>query len=633
MASNNSRPGSRASTPRHFLDAEGAGIRDRASMISDIESINGDDYHSLSRTNSFFSADSSLHNRLSRHQSSPSGTIRGAPPLPLSPPPIPALLEPSNLSSPVPPSYGSEESTPHGRMYPAQHRLTIDSLHLERQSSTPSSPSTLELARRSFPSSEGESMHDELQIGRAISTDADSSQASPSDSTGPASLFSASETLPLIPPKIPTKGPPLHILTNPRPLSTQMNPRPLSTQTNPRPLSAQTLGSHATTEVRGRQESNQTASSYAMFSPTNRGSQGSWPDEKAAMGAEPPTPLRFPPHAVEAMRSNAHRPPAHFFHGPPPLHGADTSPPRYDGREANPPRLVPNGRQQPRSWSEKMFWLDPTDDDPSKPWWKRRKSKTFQIILWLVAFILIVLAIVGIVVGREIKQRKQRNNWWSASNSTGGPPPRSVLGLWTYTTNLTSATTSCAPTVNNASSDLWRCLPYENPPVFNSVWNFIITQQSNITVNNGTEETEQLVISSGNNPYDVTFANTPLNLLRSVNATYYQFTFNYTKTSNVTINGKGATCEFPNSIFTGALYLKRGRRGWRQPGPDNGINRGEWPGKVVINEEKVSGGRQVVCRNNSTMDVVPLNPVTLANGEGEVAIMTATTTTTTTYDV
>ncbi|KAK6338911.1 hypothetical protein TWF696_009712 [Orbilia brochopaga] len=611
MAGNNLRPTSRSSTPRQFLDAaEGSGIRDRASMISDIESINGDDYHSLSRTNSFFSADSgSFYNRMSRQQSSPSGTIRGAPPLPLSPPSIPAI-EPSNLSSPIPVSHGSQESTPHGRMYPAPNRLTVDSLVLERQSSSSSNPSTLNLGGRSYPGSERDSVGSNSppyagqHIERSTSP-GDSSQASPAESTAPASLSSATEALPLIPAKIPTKGPPLHILTGPR-------SRPQSMQ---RPDSLQTLGSEST-GIRGRQESNQTASSYAMFSPTNRGSQGSYPSEKTAVGADPPTPLRYPPHAVEAMRGNIQRPPAHFFHGPPPVHGADTSPPLYDNRELPPPTLVSSG--QPRSWSEKIGLLDPTDNDPSKPWYRRRKGYCFWLILGLIGFIVVVFTTIGIVVGREIKHRKHRNNWWSAANSTGIPPPRSVMGQWTYTTNLTNATASCAPTVNGASNDLWRCLPYENPPVSNAVWSFVITKKSNTTAptNNGTEEVEQLLISSVSNPYDTPFPSTPLNLLQYMNTTYYQFTFNYTKETNLTVNGAGVTCEFPNSIFTGTLYLNQTRFGWRRPGPNGGIYRGEWPGNVIINEEKVSGGRQVVCRNNVTMDVVPLNPVTLANGEG-----------------
>ncbi|KAF3913863.1 hypothetical protein ABW21_db0203156 [Orbilia brochopaga] len=610
MASNNPRPTSTSSTPRQFLDAEGPGIRDRASMISDIESIEGDDYHSLSRTNSFFSARSdSFQNRGPHQQSSPSGTIRAAGPLPVSPPSIPAL-EPSALSSPVPMVYGSEENTPHGRLYPAPNRLTMDSLQLERRSSSASSPSTLNIGSRSYPGSERDSMgsnsppHAGAHIERSISPN-DSSQASPAESTAPASLSSATEALPLIPPKIPTKGPPLHILTGPR-------SRPVST--SQRPDSLQTIAS-GNTEVRGRQESNQTASSYAMFSPTNRGSHGSYPSEKTAVG-EPPTPLRFPPHAVEAMRGNAQRPPAHFFHGPPPVHGADTSPPTYDTRTMSPPTLVPNN--QSRSWSEKIGLIDPTDNDRSKPWYRRRKGYCFWLILGIIGFIVIVFTIIGIVVGREIKHRKTKSNWWSAANSTGIPPPRSVMGQWTYTTNLTNVTAACAPTVNGASSDLWRCLPYETPPVSPAVWSFVITKKSNTTsaAANGTEDVEQLLISSVSNPYDTPFPSTPLNLLQYMNTTYYQFTFNYTKEANLTVNGNGMTCEFPNSVFTGTLYLNQTRFGWRRPGPIGGINRGEWPGSVVIEEAKVGGGRQVVCRSNTTMDVVQLNPVTLPNGEG-----------------
>ncbi|RVD86824.1 uncharacterized protein DFL_005080 [Arthrobotrys flagrans] len=668
MASKDISAGEGPSTPRYQLARN---TRGRLSLVSDIENVSGDEYyprhdaHDLSPTNSLFTAgiaDDSIRVGLQYPTviSPTRANLPGQDPSLQSPPPPTSFPTSGGLPVPstesygpsVPSVYGPSISSTYGP--PSTYGLPVPQVY-ETPGSSPY-PSGLGVpmphdARMSIISDQSIpdlGYHDDLTEGnetgksRTLTAGSHNSQqghTERSDSIHTQSSIGAlgskdpygtplvgtenfrdslAPPPPFPPPKIPLKGQDLNL---------ELRTRQESDQTI-NSTSAASRASQLPPVIRTRQESNQTASSFAMFtpiSPIQRQVRFSNADMKTVVpgeGSVPPLPI--PPHVIEMLRNTQPKPRApHYFHGPPPPHGAENSPPGYvTTREVvlSPtltPTLTPDG--QTKSWSEKVGLFDPTDKDPSKPWWRRRKGYCFWIIIGLAGLAIVVGTIVGIVIGREIGQRKYRNGWWAARNSTEMPPPGGFLGTWAYTTTLMNETTGCAPTVDGQETDLWRCAPYETPPsTGKAVWSFFISRR------NTTNETEidnesPLFISSGGDPFAYVFPSEHLYLMRfpNTNTSFYQFSLNYTRTSSVIIDGRETTCEFPNSVLTAKMFVNNTEFRWKKGDSARNVYRGEWPGNVYITEEKFGGGKQIVCRDKETLDVISLNGVTTKRGMGD----------------
>ncbi|KAK6522616.1 hypothetical protein TWF281_002053 [Arthrobotrys megalospora] len=661
MANRDINAGEGPSTPRYQLARN---TRGRLSLVSDIENISGDEYyprhdvHDLSPTNSLSTAvapDDSIRvglqyptvisptrSNLGSPQAPTSFPTSGGLPVPSTEsygPSVPSVYGPSVPSTygppstyglPVPQTYGTPSSSPYpsglGVPMPHDARMSIisdqsipDLGYHDDLTEAHETDRSRTLTAGSHASQQGntersDSIHTQSSIGALGSKD-------PYGGTPLVGTGNFRDSLapppPFPPPKIPLKGQDFNL---------ELRTRQESDQTT-HTTSTGSRASQPPPVIRGRQESNQTASSFAMFtpiSPIQRQVRFSNADMKTVVpgeGSVPPLPI--PPHVIEMLRNTQPKPRApHYFHGPPPPHGAENPPPDYvTTREVllSPtltPTLTPDGRT--KSWSEKVGLFDPTDKDPSKPWWRRRKGYCFWIIIGLAGLAIVVGTIIGIVIGRQMGQRKHRNGWWAARNSTEMPPPGGFLGTWAYTTTLMNETTGCAPTADGQETDLWRCPPYEEPPSLNkAVWSFFITRKN--TTNETIPDYESpLFISSGGNPFAYIFPSQHLYLMRypNTNTSFYQFSLNYTRTSSVVIDGREANCEFPNSVLTAKMFVNNTEFQWKKGDSTGNVYRGEWPGNVYITEEKIGGGRQVVCRDKETLDVIPLNSVTTKNGRG-----------------
>ncbi|KAF3939166.1 hypothetical protein ABW19_dt0208179 [Dactylella cylindrospora] len=522
------------SVPRYHL---GRTARGRLSLVSDIETIEGDVYRSTLRPVSSISTDSSAI------QYTPPGTSGGD-----------SLSRSQSLTSQLRPQYG--------QLAPV-HDNSIPDVDDDNDDANTFGIGRISVSR---PETAHRSIHTASSYG-AINLDAED------PTIIPGTRISA------VPPPIPIKD--------------------------------------QKRAIRTRPDSAHTASSYAMYTPRSPAKQVRFSAEmKSATPGEGSVPP-LPPHALAALRAKAASKPTSpsFFHGPPPLHGDDISPPDYDINKA-----PSTDDDEGRSWGEKVGLFDPKDNDRSKPWWKRRKGYCFWIVLGLAALTIVFATVVGVVVGLKIGQKNNQDTWSPAANETDFPPPGGFLGTWAFTTRLTNVSSECAPTAEGASSALWRCFPFEDPPsVSSAVWSFMISGDSSAGSNS--ENIKQLMISSAGNPFALEFPAQQLNLTRYLTNAYYQFTLQYTRSSILSIGGRTVRCEFPNSVLTGTLYVNNtifssNNAALRAKPFSQDENRGEWPGDVVISEEKFGGGRQVVCRDRATQDVITLENLTETNGYG-----------------
>ncbi|EPS41703.1 hypothetical protein H072_4403 [Dactylellina haptotyla CBS 200.50] len=657
--------GPSTSTPRFQL---GRNHRGRLSLVSDGESIDGDAVHktregSPGGSQSAFSHDSSFQ-LVFQHPTTGSPTRTNAsnfeptpllssspPPLPNFPtygglpvpstasygPSVPSVHGPSSsygggsLSSstygpPIPQSYGSPKTAPYGagdmlddrRLSFLSDPSAVDLENRDEIRGTIDTDGTLPVADGFYPREERHERSDSIRTQSSVGA-----LGSKDPYYGPTPPPS---TVP--PPRIPKKS--QHRLT------LEVIPPSIARQLSEQSVNIIDSQGHA---MRGRQGSDQTASSYAMYSPTspvynNRhvrfdpDSKIGYPGE-ASQSQTQMSSMPIPPHVIDMLRNNQVTSQSQYYGGP--LQTSELSPPQYyHPRELSSPTtttptltptLTPDGK--PRTWSEKVGLFDPTDKDPEKPWWKRRKGYCFWIIIGLSGLAIIIGTIVGIVIGRQVGQNKHKydsKQWWSAKNSTDLPPPGGFLGTWAFTTQLTNTSAACAPTANGAERELWRCFPYEDPPSDTAaVWSFFISR-ANSSVNSTESETgNPLLISSAGNPFALSFPNQPLYLMQYPdNGTmFYQFSYNYTRTSVVTIDGQTASCEFPNSMLTATLFVNITEFKWKKADSSGNVNRGEWPGNVTITEQKFGGGRQIVCRNKDTQDVFELNALTDEHGRGD----------------
>ncbi|KAF3907735.1 hypothetical protein AA313_de0208993 [Arthrobotrys entomopaga] len=629
----------------------GRGQGGRLSLVSDIENIEGDQYHDANEGSptSGVSGDSSL--QLVHGYSASGSPTRthlspydlGAPPRTKFPSsgglPVPSTTSygPSAISVPsaygpslspelsIHSAYGPPVPQSYGTPGPGPYELGVQPTDEQRLSFL-SEPSATDLGLRESPGKEVEHASN-LSESNTQPYDSNGELAERSNSIRTQSSIGALgskdpySSPPPVPVKMPTKKNKLILDVIPsRPIqfSGQM---------------AQPVGSPSEPPRAVRQLSSDTASSFAMASPTsptNRHVRFN-PDSKTVLPIESQdAQLPIPPHVLEMLRSNQpiSRTP-HYFHGPPPLHGAEAPPPQYSHSRSvsSPtmttvtpsltPTLTPDGK--PRTWSEKVGLFDPTDKDPSKPWWKRRKGYCFWIILGLAGLAIVVSTIAGIVLGKQLNQRRPTSRMWSPKNSTDLPPPIGFVGTWSFTTQLTNVSSACSPTLKGADSDLWRCFPYETPPSkTEAVWSFFISR-ANRTVNSTESETgNALLISSAGNPFALEFPAQPLYLMQfPENGTmFYQFSFNYTETTTVTYNGQIANCEFPSSVLTATLFVNVTEFKWMRTNSSGNANRGEWPGPITISEAKTGGGRQIVCRDSQTLDVLELGHITSRHGDG-----------------
>ncbi|KAF3080412.1 hypothetical protein TWF102_002221 [Orbilia oligospora] len=664
MESKDTSTGEGPSTPRYQLARNNRG---RLSLVSDIENISGDEYYprndadELSPTGSLFAAGiaedsiraglqyptvvsptrTNLPGQDQIPQPPTSFPTSGGLPVPSTEsygPSVPSVYGPSIPSTygppstyglPVPQAYGTPGSSPYpsglGVPMPHDARMSIISdqsipdlgYHDDLTEGNDTDKSRT-LTAGSHSSQQGhtersDSIHTQSSVGALGSKDPYGTPLVDTENF----RDSLAPPPPFPPPKIPLKG---------QNFGLELRTRQESDQTI-NTMSAASRASQPPPVIRTRQESNQTASSFAMFtpiSPIQRQVRFSNADMKTVVpgeGSVPPLPI--PPHVIEMLRNTQPKPRApHYFHGPPPPHGAENPPPEYiTTREVllSPtltPTLTPDGRT--KTWSEKVGLFDPTDKDPSKPWWRRRKGYCFWIIVGLAGLAIVVGTIIGIVIGREMGQRRHRNGWWAARNSTEMPPPGGFLGTWAYTTTLMNETTGCAPTADGQETDLWRCAPYETPPsASKAVWSFFISRR-NMTNETEIDRESPLFISSGGNPFAYVFPSEHLYLMRypNTNTSFYQFSLNYTRTSSVVINGREATCEFPNSILTAKMFVNNTEFRWKKGDSKGNAYRGEWPGNVYLTEEKFGGGKQVVCRDKESLDVISLNDVTAKRGMG-----------------
>ncbi|KAK6539472.1 hypothetical protein TWF694_009695 [Orbilia ellipsospora] len=639
--------GPSTTTPRYQL---GRGRGGRLSLVSDIENVEGDQYHDANEGSptSGLSGDSSLQLVYGYSASGsptrthyPAAYDLGAPQLANFPtsgglpvpsttlygPSVPSIYVPSvspepsihsAYGPPVPQSYGTPGPGPYERgLRPGD----------EQRLSMLSEPSATDLGLRESPGKEAEHAST-LSENNPQPYDSTGELAERSNSIRTQSSIGAlgsrdpyGSPPPAAPPQMPTKKTKLILDVIPsRPIqfSGQM---------------AQPVGSPSEHPRVVRQLSSDTASGFAMASPTsptNRHVRFN-PDSKTAFPIESQdAQLPIPPHVLEMLRSSQpmSRTP-HYYHGPPPLHGAEAPPPQYShSRSASSPTmtttapsltptLTPDGK--PRTWSEKVGFFDPTDKDPSKPWWKRRKGYCFWIILGLAGLAIVISTIVGIVLGKQLNKHHSNGHMWAPRNSSDLPPPVGFVGTWSFTTQLTNVSSACSPTLDGADTDLWRCFPYENPPSqTEAVWSFFISK-ANRTINSTESETgNALLIASAGNPFALQFPAQPLYLMQfPENGTmFYQFSYNYTETTTVTYNGQIADCEFPSSVLTATLFVNTTEFKWLKTNSSGNVNRGEWPGPVTISETKIGGGRQVVCRDKQTLDVLELGPITPRHGDG-----------------
>lgn len=144
------------------------------------------------------------------------------------------------------------------------------------------------------------------------------------------------------------------------------------------------------------------------------------------------------------------------------------------------------------------------------------------------------------------------------SNSTSSAPSTAPtgpfpIGSWTFTTFLSTVSTNCT-----SNPESWTCEPAQtfaqSPSGSQAMFNWIITPAA------GTAQQQQqnLSISSTNNPFAITFANTSLTLADAGTGNE-RYTFTAQSVPKVVYPSANIKCYYNETTFSGDLYTKKSK--------------------------------------------------------------------------